>query len=126
MLFRSPHAQMATVFQFASELREVLGADCAAGATAPTQQSVDAAAKKRPASPVVAEHTLKLVQSGAVSLEIKVHEIRWGAPWNQWTVAIPAGSSITLQGGCAGSQQFECRLTDSTVPRQFLPRPFQK
>jgi hypothetical protein len=123
-----PHSKVSEALGAAevTAVGEELSLDCANSAAAPSPQRIATAAAIKRNSPVVAGQNLSLLQSRAVSLEIKFNEIRWGAPWRTWSIAIPAGSSLAFEGRCVGPQRFAWRVARSTVPLEFLPRALRE
>ena len=122
-----PHATVSEVILLASPLREQFSASCKDESSRVAQQTVDLAASQLPPSKVVAERKLRIERDGAVALEFKLHEVRWGAPWRQWSIAIPAGSTVRFDGRCTGAEKFEWRISKLTsVPAEFLPRPLRE
>ena len=123
----APHANVANVISQAAALRRELGESCGDGSSRLEQAAADLAASKLPQVKVVAEQKLRVGRDGAIVLEFRLNEIRWGAPWRQWSVAIPAGSTVIFDGKCAGKGQLEWRISRLTsVPVEFLPRALQE
>lgn len=117
-----PQASVSEVVVLASALREQFASSCKDESSRVAQQAVDLAAAQPLQSKVVAERKLRIERDGAVALEFKLNEIRWGAPWRQWSVAIPGGSTVIFDGRCRGAEKFEWRVSKLTsVPAKFLP-----
>ena len=117
-----PQASVSHVMMLASALRDQLGQSCKDQSSRLTQQSVDLAASQPYQSKDVAERKFRVEQDGAVTLEFKMNEVRWGAPWRQWSIAIPAGSTVRFDGRCIGEEKFEWRISKlSSVPAKFFP-----
>jgi hypothetical protein len=121
-----PHATVSETVVHTVALREALAPSCRGGQFELTPQALDAAASRVALPLAVAGRNFVVEPGGAVLLELKMREVHWGAPWRQWSVAIPEGSTLVFNGTCNASQQFEWRLAKTTVPLEFLPRALRQ